>query len=147
MTDELHTLNLTLPIKQDLVTKAKLVFLQNKFNRELKDKVDQALKKSNIVHFARFVFIGDDYLQILTEYDGNFRSYTDFFAKHLKEVFEELFTIVEGADTVDISDSDKFYEFIKAHDLPPLDNYIYTSYPGFTVEEIRAKLELTSNNS
>jgi hypothetical protein len=140
---ELNTLNLTLPIKQDLITKAKLVFLQNKFNTELKDKVDAALKKSNIVHFARFVLIGDDYLQVLTEFDGDFKEYTDFFAQELGAVFKELFTVVEGAETVDITDGNEFFEFIKAHNLSPIGDYIYTSYPNSTVKDIKEKLGLT----
>lgn len=142
MSEQLNTLNLTLPIKQDLVTKTKLVFLQNKFNTELKDKVDEALKKSNIVHFARFVLIGDDFLQILTEFDGDFREYTDFFKEHLGEVFQELFTVVEGADAIDINDANAFFQFIKAHNLSPIGDYIYTSYPGFTVKNIKKKLGL-----
>jgi len=142
MANKLNTLNLTLPIKQDLITKAKLVFLQNKFNRELKEKVDAALKKSEIVHFARFLLIGDDFLQVLTEFDGDFKEYTDFFATELGDVFKELFTVVEGAEDIDINDGNAFFEFIKAHNLSPIDDYIYTSYPGFSVKDIKPKLGL-----
>ena len=135
------TLNLTLPIKQDIVTKAKLLFLQNKFKNDIQPVVEAALRKSGIVHYARFVLIGDDFLQILTEFDGEFRPYTDFFANELGPVFAELFSLVDGAPTAaEVADPDKFFKYIQKHNLPPVGDYVFSAYGERTVKDIQAKL-------
>jgi hypothetical protein len=69
-----HALNLTLPIKQDPETLAKLQHVKAIFAKEIQPKIDEALRESEIVHFARVLVVHDKYLQVITEYDGGRRS-------------------------------------------------------------------------
>jgi hypothetical protein len=48
-----HALNLTIPIKQDEATKKKLAEIEKDFATKIQPKIDAALRKSKIVHFAR----------------------------------------------------------------------------------------------
>ena len=52
-----HALNLTLPIKQDAETLAKLRNLEASFTEKVQPAIAAALKQSMIVHFARVVVI------------------------------------------------------------------------------------------
>jgi hypothetical protein len=139
-----HALNLTLPLKKDEKTRAILTQLPQIFAAELQPKIDAALRESQIVHYARLVVIGDQYVQILTEFDGDKRAYTDFFIEKLPDVFAKVFALVEGAPAWSEFDPDSFFRFAKAHDIRPLgtgeDGYLFCAYGDATVREIRGKL-------
>src|ERR1700730_3910705 len=91
-----HSLNLTLKIKQDPATLARLKQFKEQFPL-LQGKIASAMKDSRILHFARVVVIEDKYLQVLTEYDGDRRAYTEFFRKKLTDVFKLVFSLAENA--------------------------------------------------
>src|SRR5829696_3334520 len=113
-----HSLNLTLPIKQDAETLKKLQHVKAVFADEIQPKIDEALRESRIVHFARVVVIDDKYLQVITEYDGDPKEYTDFFRTALPEVFEILFSLAEGAPPFGALDKNSFFELSAKLDPP-----------------------------
>lgn len=143
-----HALNLTLPIKQDVETLEKLQHVKAVFAKEIQPKIDEALRKSKIVHFARVVVIHDKFLQVLTEYDGDPKEYTEFFREALPDVFELLFSLAEGAPTFRDLDKLSFFNVSQQLDLPSLGEsrgeskgYLFSAYDGRTVEEILSQLE------
>lgn len=145
-----HALNLTAPLKQDAETKAKLKALKDGFATQVQPAIEAALRSSKRVHYARVLVIGDgQYIQVLTEFDGDKRAYTDFFLQALPDVFRLVFELVEGAPPWDqLKNPDRFYEFTskanvhalgtKADD--PQAGYLFAGYPQ-TVQQILAKFE------
>src|SRR5436305_236667 len=93
-----NILNVTLPLKQDAASQAKIEAFREQFATAYWPKVSKVLGDSRQVYYARFVLIGSPprYLQILTEYDSPFRIYTDYFADNLKDFFAVVFDLVEG---------------------------------------------------
>jgi len=148
-----HALNLTLPIKQDAETLAKLQHLKAIFADEVQSKIAEALKESRIVHFARVVVIEDKYIQVITEYEGPHQEYTEFFRRALTPVFAQIFSL---ADTkgLDINDPASFFEFSKNANALSLgkatdgstdingnpSGWLFSAYDHMTVEEILKKL-------
>jgi hypothetical protein len=107
-----HALNLTLRIKQDAATLARLAQIKASFTTQIQPLIDAALRKSNIVHFARVLVIDDLYLQVITEYDGDHEDYTEFFRKELPQVFAMLFGLAENApDASALGDKQDFFNF------------------------------------
>src|SRR5438876_8559411 len=91
-----NMLNATLPLKQDADSQLKLKALASEFKTKWVPQVWAVLKKSNMVHYARFTVIDNKYLQILTEFDGDFVTYSKFFAKELPDFFRAVFSLVDG---------------------------------------------------
>ncbi|MET1412483.1 hypothetical protein ABVF61_09465 [Roseibium sp. HPY-6] len=107
-----HPLTLTLKIKQDPATLAQLEELKANFADQIQPKIEEALRKSKIVHFARVVVIGDnEYIQVITEYDGDHFEYTEFFRDALTPVFATIFSLADGVP--DVNDPAAFFEFSK----------------------------------
>jgi hypothetical protein len=144
-----HTLNLTLRIKQDAENLVKLEQFKSHFGA-LQGKIAAAMKKSRILHFARVVVIEDKYLQVLTEYDGDRKAYTEFFRKELPDVFKLVFSLAENAPKPeDLDDPDLFFSFAKDADIHPLgtslspdpdDHFVFSAYGNLTVEQILTAL-------
>ncbi|MGI4796691.1 MAG: hypothetical protein ACRYG8_22065 [Janthinobacterium lividum] len=150
-----HALNLTLKIRQDASAKATLAKIKASFAAEIQNKIDEALKESELVHFARVLVIDDLYLQVITEYDGDHQAYTDFFRKKLPDVFALLFSLAEKPiDPAALADSDKFFQFsaglqVKALGEDPggardsngqTAGYLFSAYGAREVKEIKAAL-------
>ncbi|HLL32086.1 MAG TPA: hypothetical protein VK403_13940, partial [Allosphingosinicella sp.] len=76
-------LNMTVPLKQDPESLAKLQKLKEVFADHIQPEIDRALRKSKIVHFARVLVIHDKFLQVITEFDGDPEEYTEFFRREL----------------------------------------------------------------
>jgi hypothetical protein len=144
-----HSLNLTLKIGQDPETQKKLKeFIQ--IFPAVQGQIAAAMKKSQILHFARIVVIGTEYIQVLTEYDGDRKEYTEFFRKELPKVFELVFGLAEGAPPwSQLQDPDTFFNFSKNLDIKPLgtslsndpeDHFVFSAYGNRTVTEILAAL-------
>ncbi|OWK22189.1 hypothetical protein AJ88_15750 [Mesorhizobium amorphae CCBAU 01583] len=91
-----HALNLTLKIRQDETAKATLAKVKADFATKIQPMIDAALRESDVVHFARVLVIDDLYLQVLTEYDGDHKAYTEFFRQKLPQVFGLLFSLAES---------------------------------------------------
>jgi hypothetical protein len=148
-----HALNLTLPIKQDAETQAKLKHLAEIFATEVQPKIDAALKESRIVHFARVVVIDNKYIQVITEYEGPHQEYTEFFRRKLSPIFAAIFSLAEGVP--DVSNTNAFWEFSKDHNIRSLGiatdgskdfsgnpaGWLFSAYNHRTVEDILSALE------
>ena len=61
-----------------------------------KNPVIAALGKLGTVHFARFVFLSDDQLAVITTYDGDFDTYINDFIDEIGDVFNALLEHVDG---------------------------------------------------
>ena len=147
-----HALNLTLPIKQDAETQAKLQGLVEIFESKVQPAIEQALQESHIVHFARVLVIDNKYIQVITEYEGPHQEYTEFFRRALTPVFGAIFALADGAP--DVKDTNAFWEFAKKHNIHSLgksnggstdfDGYpagwLFSAYGHKTVEQIQAAL-------
>jgi hypothetical protein len=107
-------LNMTVPLKQDPESQAKLQKLKEVFADHIQPEIDRALRKSKIVHFARVLVIHDRFLQVITEFDGDPEEYTEFFRRELPHVFKPIFELAEGApDWDELNDQDTFFEASK----------------------------------
>jgi hypothetical protein len=133
-----NILNVTLPLKQDLATQIRLQEVILDFETKLFPIAAKALMESQMVHYARFVLIGTQYLQILTEYDNDFKEYTAWFAKNLAPFFSQLFQLVEGAlSPEDVKNPDKLFAYIKSLDIPCLGGVAFSAYGDLKVGEIQ----------
>jgi len=147
-----HALNLTLPIKQDAETQAKLKHLADIFETQVQPKIDEALRESKLVHFARVIVIDNKYIQVITEYEGPHQEYTEFFRRALTPVFAAIFALADGAP--DVSDTNAFWEFAKNHNIRSLGRttgnstdfsgnpagWLFSAYNHKTVNEVLAAL-------
>ncbi len=113
-----HALNLTLPIKQDADTQAKLKHLAEIFEEKVQPAIEAALQQSHIVHFARVVVIENKYIQVITEYEGPHQEYTEFFRRTLTPVFAQIFSL--AADAPDVKDTNAFWEYSMKHNIRSL---------------------------
>lgn len=98
--------------------------------------ISAALTKLSMVHFARFVFLSEQQLAIITTYDGSFEDYIDAFVNAIGGVFDQLFAHVKDAPPSPIaSNAQAFLQYVQAHDLkcvPPF----YSAYPNLRVLDI-----------
>jgi hypothetical protein len=148
-----HALNLTIPIKQDAETKKKLDHIKSIFASQLQPKIEAALRESEIVHFARVLVIDDKYLQVITEYDGDHKAYTEFFRKKLPDVFAALFALGD-APAFDGLDQEGFFQVSKHLNIRSLgdtnldekddtgkpEGYLFSAYGKRKVKDILPKL-------
>jgi hypothetical protein len=145
-----HTLNMTVPLKQDAASLAELQSLKCNFAIVAQPAIDAALAKSKLVHFARVVVIDDKYLQVLTEFDGEVEIYTEFFRKELQGVFKLIFSLADGVPAWDdMNNPDTFFEVSAKFNVPslgaseekiPHEGYLFCAYPDKLVTEIQAAL-------
>jgi hypothetical protein len=126
-----HTLNMTMPIKQDAITLATLQQVKENFATIAQPAIDAALAKSRLVHFARVVVIDDKYIQVLTEFDGPVADYTEFFRQELQDVFKLIFSLADGVPAWDeMNNADSFFEISAGFNVRSLG----TSTEGYDTE-------------
>src|SRR3954451_21728493 len=143
-------LNLTALLKQDPETRARLHQLAAGFAEHVQPVLEAALSKSEVVHYARVLVIDGMYIQVLTEFDGDPMAYTEFFRKQLGPVFQQIFSLVEGAPPwEEVNDPNNFYEYTRGLILRSLGastsdredrGYLFSSIGDTTVREIKAHL-------
>lgn len=147
-----HALNLTLPIKQDAATQAKLEQLKAAFAQKVQPAIEAALRKSKIVHFARVLVIDNKYIQVITEYEGPHQEYTEFFRRELTPIFAQIFSLADGVP--DVSDPNAFWKFSMEHNVRSLGlttgnstgfdgapaGWLFSAYDHKDVETIQAAL-------
>jgi hypothetical protein len=118
------------------VLQEKLAVLQS-LPRE-QNPVVAALDELATVHFARFVFLDDARLAVITTYDGDFESYINEFVDHIGDVFNDLLQHMDDAPPLPVQrHRQEFLDYVRRHDLqclPPL----YSAYPSRTVLDILA---------
>src|SRR3954451_20788307 len=152
-----HALNLVLHLKQDPEAQQKLAQVAASFADKIQPRIDEALGKSQIVHFARVLVIDNKYLLVITEYDGDHKKYTDFFRVELPDVFEVLFSLAEGAPSWDqLNNQNTFFEAAKSMNVRSLGmttipddkgvdgkpaGYLFSAYSNRTVKEILGALQ------
>lgn len=148
-----HGLNLTLPIKQDQETLARLQHLKEVFAEKVQPAIDAALRKSQLVHFARVLVIDDHYIQVITEYEGDHQAYTEFFRKELTPVFAQIFALTD--DAPDVGDTNAFWESAMAQNAHSLGHaadgsvdfngkpagWLFSAYDHRTVREIQEAIK------
>jgi hypothetical protein len=103
-----------------------------------KNPITVALNNLANVHFARFVFLDNNQLAVITTYDGNFDDYINDFINEIGDVFNTLLGHTADSPPLPVQDHrQEFLAFVQAHDLrcvPPF----YTAYPDRTVLNILA---------
>lgn len=101
-----------------------------------KNPISVALTGLATVHFARFVFLGEEKLGVITSYDGSFADYIDSFVNHIGEVFDKLLPHVKDAPPLPVSDHrDEFLAFVQKYDVPCVPPF-YSAYPNLKVLDI-----------
>tara|TARA_R100000365_G_C2692792_1_gene34066 strand:- start:108 stop:569 length:462 start_codon:yes stop_codon:yes gene_type:complete len=148
-----HPLTLTLKIKRDPETQAAVEELKANFHETVQPAIEAALKESKLVHFARVVVIGDnEYIQVITEYEGSHREYTEFFRAALTPVFAKIFSLAD--DLPDVGNPDAFWKFSKNANVRTLgqstdgatdmdgnqSGWLFSAYDHRNVREILAAL-------
>jgi hypothetical protein len=139
-------LNLTVKIKQDEETFAKLAQLGQAFGTMVQPALDAALARSERVHFARVLVIDNTYLQVLTEFDGDPLEYTTFFLEELGPVFKAIFELVEDAPPwEELQEPNRFFEYTSSKNLralgtssDPKRGYLFSALGDVTVKELKA---------
>ncbi|MGH4012389.1 MAG: hypothetical protein ACRDSL_00305 [Pseudonocardiaceae bacterium] len=95
-----------------------------------------ALNKIGTVHFARFAFLDDNQLAVITTYDGDFEVYINEFINEIGDIFNKLLAHVADAPPLPVQTyRPEFLEYIRAHDLRAVGSF-YSAYPNHTVLDI-----------
>ena len=143
-------LNMTIPLKQDFQSQKKLDELKAKFPFGIQQAIDAALRKSEIVHFARVMVIDNKYIQVLTEFDGDKKVYALFFLKELPNVFKAIFELAEGVPPWEelVKNEDLFFEVSQGFNMRALGTkdddkdagWLFSAFGTKTVKEIAKAL-------
>ena len=103
-----------------------------------RNPVITALDAIGTVHFARFVFIDDERLAVITTYDGDFERYIMDFVDFVGPVFDDLLQHVVDAPALPVEQHrSDFLAYVRKNDLtcvPPF----YSAYPTRTVQDVLA---------
>lgn len=95
-----------------------------------------ALNKIGTVHFARFAFLGDNKLAVITTYDGDFEVYINEFIDTIGDVFNALLAHVAGAPPLPVQTyRQEFLDYIRNADVGCVGSF-YSAYPERTVFDI-----------
>ena len=154
-----HALNLTIPIRQDEETLKKLADFERDFETKTQGVIAEKLKESRLVHFARVVVIGKQFIQVITEYEGSHEEYTEWFRKELKDVFADIFALADGP-TLDVGSPADFWRAAAGLNVRSLGmsvdgsttldekpaGYLFSAYGGKTVEQIQDGLGMTETS-
>ena len=97
-----------------------------------------ALDAIGTVHFARFVFLDDERLAVITTYDGDFERYIMDFVDHIGPVFDLLLQHMVDPPPLPVQQHpDEFLAYVRRHDLGCVGTF-YSAYPTRPVLDIRA---------
>jgi hypothetical protein len=133
-----HPLTLVLPIRPDAraALRAEVDRLQALPPEE--NPVIAALEAIGTVHFARFVFLDDERLAVITTYDGDFERYIMDFVDHVGPVFDMLLQHVADPPPLPVQQHpEEFLAYVRRHDLGCVGTF-YSAYPTRPVVDIRA---------
>jgi hypothetical protein len=101
-----------------------------------RNPITVALNRLGTVHFARFVFLGDRQLAVITTYDGSFEDYIDSFVNAIGEVFDQLLAHMSDAPPLPVSaHRAEFLAYVKKNDLTAVPPF-YSAYPTLKVLDI-----------
>ena len=97
-----------------------------------------ALDAIGTVHFARFVFLDDERLAVITTYDGDFERYIMDFVDHIGPVFDMLLRHMVDPPPLPVQQHpEEFLAYVNRHDLGCVGTF-YSAYPTRPVLDIRA---------
>jgi hypothetical protein len=103
-----------------------------------KNPVTTALDQIGTVHDARFVFLDEDRLAVITTYDGDFERYIMDFVDFVGPVFDDLLLHMVDAPALPVEQHrPEFLAYVRKNDLtcvPPF----YSAYPTRTVQDVLA---------
>jgi hypothetical protein len=103
-----------------------------------RNPVTVALDEIGTVHFARFVFIDETRLAVITTYDGDFDAYINEFVDHIGDVFNDLLQHMDAAPPLPVQHHrQEFLDYVRTNDLRCLPPF-YSAYPQRTVLDILA---------
>jgi hypothetical protein len=137
-----NPLTLVMTIKSEADHQAVAALLQ-KIQSAPSDKnpIWVALERLRTVHFARFVFLENRQLAVITTYDGSFEDYINEFIDAIGDVFNALLAHMKDAPLLPVQQHrEAFLEFVRRHDLRAIEPF-YSAYPRATVLDIHAALE------
>lgn len=101
-----------------------------------KNPITVALTKLENVHFARFVFIGEDKLAVITTYDDDFDTYIRKFIAEIGGVFDQLLAHMKDAPPLPVKDNpEKFLEYVQKNDLT-CESPFFSAYPALKAQDI-----------
>ncbi|MGH3901968.1 MAG: hypothetical protein ACRDTA_27695 [Pseudonocardiaceae bacterium] len=101
-----------------------------------KNPVTVALNKLGTVHFARFAFLDNDQVAVITTYDGEFDKYINAFINEIGDVFNDLLAHVVDAPPLPVQTfRQEFLSYIQAVDRRCVGTF-YSAYPERTVLDI-----------
>jgi hypothetical protein len=101
-----------------------------------KNPIVIALNQIGTVHFARFVFLSERQLAVITTYDGSFDLYIDAFVNSIGKIFDKILSHVEDAPPLPVSEHRKeFLAYVKKNDLTGMPPF-YSAYPNLRVLDI-----------
>ncbi len=102
--------------------------------------IDNALTKVGTVHFARFVFLSEQQLAVITSYDGSFDVYINAFTEFLGKIFDQLLSHMKDAPPLPVAENlPQFLTYIKDNDRSRVEGKLqglYSAYPTLTVQDI-----------
>lgn len=101
-----------------------------------KSPITTGMDRLGIVHDARFVFLEEDKLMVITTYDGDFDLYIGLFTKELGPVFNMLLKHMKDAPADVEKDPAAFLEYVKKNDRKSFGGF-YSGYPTLSVQDIR----------
>jgi hypothetical protein len=100
--------------------------------------ITRAFEALGTVHFARFVFLDDTRLALITTYDGDFGAYVNDFVEHIGPVFDLLLEHMVDPPPVPVQlHPREFLDYVRRNDLGCLPPF-YSAYPDRTVLDILA---------
>lgn len=101
-----------------------------------KNPINNALTKIGTVHFARFVFLSEAQLAVITSYDGDFKLYIQAFTDEIGDVFNQLLSHMKDAPPLPVQENLRsFMEYVQVNDRS-FGKSFYSAYPELTVEDI-----------
>ncbi|WP_372570589.1 hypothetical protein [Ruegeria jejuensis] len=108
-------MNLLMPLKDTSPigrAKAVMALAQNV------DEIFAGLDNVGTVHSARFLLV-EDYICMISVYDGDFSNYIRDFIATIGSVFDDLMHLVEGGEALFPCEDhvEEFIDWVKAHDL------------------------------
>ena len=90
-----------------------------------------------ILHFANFVDLGNETIALFTIYDGDFRSYSNDFAKTTGPAFDELMKhVINPSPTPVAKNTEAFFAWSTSVQHDPIVSY--SAYPTLGVQDIKA---------
>ncbi len=102
-------------------------------------KIRRDLDKVGTPHFAQFVPLEDGQMGFFTIYDGSLEKYIDDFTGNIGEVFDALFKFTKAAPPPPCRKHvQEFIDLAASANRAPIG--LYQSYPGLTVQDVRALL-------